>query len=364
MKRTISILLTIILCFSVVISINAAEYYGDFRVNESNTVMAIAPNDELYDKILYFNVYNEEGNKISSETVSSFSNELPNFPEVVPMYVKYLSTNSGGWPTVADEYILWDISFIVGTPGKDRKFTFVPVTADGEWNKYAFSYNITIYPEKEDYVEHEYTIGEEIAVNIAVPNDGSYENVKNFKLYNENGGKISIRSVSSKTLNIYPDIMLGDLNFVLGEPKDCEYTIWTITYAVATAGDRVFKCVPVTVSGEKTEDAMKISVYVHYERSSKNIHIASSSVKTIQKNELFGVSVKTGSRVQKLDFYNESWSKIGKKLVSRIRNTDGTLEWNFTMSLGTAGNRTLTARADDNIEMEWPVRIIVTDQTK
>ena len=141
MKRTISIVLALILCFSITAS---AISFPSGRVGKDITMHIVAPYTDEFGKILYFNVYNEKDQQISSKATSIID---IGFAFSDSSWHKYLVSNQG--TSDVDEYILWDISFVVETSGRDREFTFVPVTADGEWEEYAFTDSITIYPEQE-----------------------------------------------------------------------------------------------------------------------------------------------------------------------------------------------------------------------
>ena len=68
----------------------------------------------------------------------------------------------------------------------------------------------------------------------------------------------------------------------------------------------------------------------------------------INTNERFTVEVVTSDDVAKISFVNENGKDIGKTLVRMTDNDDGTITWEYSMAVGTAGaDREFTAKAYD-----------------
>ena len=86
---------------------------------------------------------------------------------------------------------------------------------------------------------------------------------------------------------------------------------------------------------------------------------ASFSVKAAAKDSNFKMIAHTGRAVSKLSIKNEKGSNIGKKLISKVRNNDGTINWEYSTSVSTSGERVLSVIANDIPETAVMLPIII-----
>ena len=59
---------------------------------------------------------------------------------------------------------------------------------------------------------------------------------------------------------------------------------------------------------------------------------------SVQVNTPVELEVVTGSAAKKIVIQNENNGKMGATLVARTINSDGTITWTYSMSIGTAGD--------------------------
>ncbi len=120
---------------------------------------------------------------------------------------------------------------------------------------------------------------------------------------------------------------------------------WIINTMIATKGNRT---ITVKVNGE---DAVKFNIaIVDYlpVKSDKGIISAETAdgARVVRTNQVFNVTVKTGTEVVSVELANEYNNTFGKDLVSRIVNGD-TVTWTYSICIGSKGNRTVTALGYD-----------------
>lgn len=152
----------------------------------------------------------------------------------------------------------------------------------------------------------------------------SGSDVAGFMLYNENGGAVTIKKLTKVA------------------EDNGSYT-WTITTAVGTPGDRELSLVPVSREEGKLT-AIPLYIEVTGEGKPSDILSAEFDAPAVIVNEEVGFNVTSEVGVNRINVYNENGGKMGKTLDSKTVN-DGVISWNYTMTIGTAGDRTFTAVA-------------------
>ena len=151
------------------------------------------------------------------------------------------------------------------------------------------------------------------------------DDIIGFRLLNENGRAVTIKSAVS-------------------EADESGRLTWTITTSVGTAGARNLSLVPISeTSGAITAEAVNVEVVET--TTSGDVLSAEFDVRAARVNSPFGLSVVSESDVNSISVTNENGGKVGKTLVARTINEDGTLSWSYELSVGTAGDRTFTISA-------------------
>lgn len=165
----------------------------------------------------------------------------------------------------------------------------------------------------------------EITIQVSTTHD-----VLGFFLQNENGKAIAITS-AAKTVGA-------------GGRLD-----WTIKTKVGTAGDRVLKLYAASTSnGVMTP--VEIPIQIVNPANAYEVVSAKFVDKAVLKNAPTNVTVVTGGKVSKINIQNTNNMNMGKTLVSKTANADGTITWVYSMAIGTAGMKrefnVLAANAD------------------
>lgn len=173
--------------------------------------------------------------------------------------------------------------------------------------------------------------GENFTITAKTPAD-----ITGFQLYNESGRKVGIKAISSEV------------------NADGTKT-WSIVTNVATAGDRVFSLVP------NGQDAIEVSIKITSVIDTRSIASASFKDAAVAKNAPTEVNILTGQQITQINIINESGRKMGKTLVSKVANGNGTIDWAYSMKIGTAGERTFTVQgiASSQVTATAPISIVV-----
>ena len=158
------------------------------------------------------------------------------------------------------------------------------------------------------------------------------DDAESISLVNEYGVLIS-SMVESKTIN-----------------RDGSAT-WVIYTALGTKGDE--RIISVIVDGEKaTEFKVKIVDFMPGESDKGVVSAKVDGLRVVSKNDPFDVIVQTGTEVVSVELTNEYGSSLGKVLKSRVVDGD-TVTWTYSTSIGSKGNRTITAVGYD--EYDQPI---------
>lgn len=137
-----------------------------------------------------------------------------------------------------------------------------------------------------------------------------------FIIKNENGGRVTIRKAE------------------ITEEND-NINTWTVSISVGTAGERVLEVIPVTAESGMTASC---KLYLNASLDTADKIIAADFTKeAVLVNAPAELDVKSGGFVSNISIKNESDKNMGKTLVSKVRNSDGTTDWVYTMTIGTAG---------------------------
>ena len=89
---------------------------------------------------------------------------------------------------------------------------------------------------------------------------------------------------------------------------------------------------------------MEIPVTVNDADDAYEVKSMSFSTKAVLVNQEFNATIVTGGRTSAIAIRNEKGANMGKTLVSKTRNADGTITWVYSVKIGTEGiNRTLSA---------------------
>lgn len=142
--------------------------------------------------------------------------------------------------------------------------------------------------------------------------------VNKLQLANANGTPVSVKSATKETI--------GDAY------------VWTVKTAVGTVGkSREFYVVTPNLDGTNSQVAA-FTVDINPPTDaivSAGFTGAPASTKVNVPTE---VTVVTSNKVASVAIQNASGSDMGKTLVSKTSNTDGTITWKYTIKIGTAGN--------------------------
>ena len=126
---------------------------------------------------------------------------------------------------------------------------------------------------------------------------------------------------------------------------------WVIYTALGTKGDE--RIISVIVDGEKaTEFKVKIVDFMPGESDKGVVSAKVDGLRVVSKNDPFDVIVQTGTEVVSVELTNEYGSSLGKVLKSRVVDGD-TVTWTYSTSIGSKGNRTITAVGYD--EYDQPI---------
>lgn len=178
----------------------------------------------------------------------------------------------------------------------------------------------------------------EIVIRVSTTDD-----VLGFFLQNEEGRAISILSVTKS---------VG-----AGGRLD-----WTITTKVGTVGDRVLKLFPAS----KTNGVMTgidIPVKIVNPANAYEVISAQFDEKVTFRNTPTNITIVTGGRVSRISIVNTENRTMGKSLVSKTKNDDGTITWVYTTQIGSAGQKrdfkVFAANAEGVFESYKPISIAV-----
>ena len=151
--------------------------------------------------------------------------------------------------------------------------------------------------------------GEDFTFEVTATTD-----VIGFIVENENGKAVTIKSA------VYTEA--GSLNS------------WTISMNVGTAGERTLNVIPVTAEdGRCTPCELTFSIPVN----DSGIISADFAKAAVAVNAPVELNVTSGATVSRNSITSDSGRNMGKQLVSRVMNSDGTVDWVYTMTIGTAG---------------------------
>lgn len=178
----------------------------------------------------------------------------------------------------------------------------------------------------------------EIVINVSTTGD-----VIGFKLEGETGRAISISSVTK----------------TVGESGRID---WVIKTSVGTPGDRALRLKPFsTANGVMTP--VEVFVQVSHPANAYEVISAKFDVKATTTNTPTRIEVVTGGKVSKINIQNTNNMNMGKVLVSKTANADGTITWVYTIAIGTAGEKrdfnVLAANAEGVYASSKPISIAV-----
>ena len=157
-----------------------------------------------------------------------------------------------------------------------------------------------------------------------------------FLLQNESGKKITIKSITSE----------------VNEEGNIE---WTIETAIGTAGSRELSLIPVSAtSGAYGAIPIAIEIVDNYEPYS--VIAAGFAQNAALVNAPVELDVLTGPGSSIIKVQSETGRNMGKTLVSRTANTDGSIAWTFEMSIGTAGQRVFDVYVSHDGALSEPVQ--------
>lgn len=176
-------------------------------------------------------------------------------------------------------------------------------------------------------------VGDSFQATVTTPLD-----VTAIKLYNHNGNVVGMKVVNREVL--------------------ADRIVWHVTTAVGTAGEERTLNVLVRRDTALFEDiglTLTLQVLDH-PPAVNSVSLDRSEAKV---NEIFRATVVGSSGSKSLSVTNETGRAMGKALITRTRNTDGTITWVYEMCIGTAGeNRTLifAAAGEDGIPTQDTVQ--------
>ena len=180
-------------------------------------------------------------------------------------------------------------------------------------------------------------VGSEITITATTDNTDS---VVGFFLENENGKRITLKSIESS------------------KDETLQTTEWTIKFSVGTSGSREFTLIPVSEE-DGYMDGVEFDMEITDAVEPESIISAEFAAKAVAKNNPVNVEIATGSKISRISIKNEKDSNMGKTLVSKVRNANGTLDWTYSIKIGTVGDRTFYAVANDNVDTATAMNIIV-----
>lgn len=239
--------------------------------------------------------------------------------------IKLVNENGGvvastvvSYSTLDDNMVEWTLKSKIATVGASRNINVVAYDYANEPidTVAGFAVICEYNPETQseiqsvDVPENVY-VNETFTANVRVTSD-----LKNIRFTNENGKAVSAKLVS-KTV--------GD-----------GYTDYAYELSFGTIGNRI-----ITVSAYKSADGTE------YEKNfninvSYNSDIEAASVNSVDlpesanAGEKFQITVVTSSNAKSVKIYNpNNGNSFGKTLVEKNGNSDGTITWVYTMSIGT-----------------------------
>lgn len=111
---------------------------------------------------------------------------------------------------------------------------------------------------------------------------------------------------------------------------------WVVKTAVGTAGDRILNLIPASAT-RGVMDAVKIFVTVTNPANAYDVISAKFSAQAVNVNAPVNVEIVTGGKVSKIAIQNEKGGGMGKTLLSKTTNSNGTITWVYSIEIGTAG---------------------------
>lgn len=181
---------------------------------------------------------------------------------------------------------------------------------------------VTAIPDRDMYAKNE-------TIKVTVTTEDDAESISFVNEY----GLLITSWVESKTIN-----------------SDGSAT-WVINTSLGTKGAE--RIIDVIIDGEKaTEFKVKIVDFMPIESDKGVVSAKVDGLRVVSKNQPFDVIVQTGTEVVSIELTNEYGSSLGKTLKSRVVDGD-TVTWTFSTSIGSKGNRTITAVGYD--EYDQPI---------
>lgn len=374
-KRILASLLCVILLFSVFAVMSAAEdkdYYSFSDADPETLDMIYNPsNYEREFELDGLMVTLNKGKAVDKDDLLGSAQRL--LPEVTLTNVRDLTNyNSTTDPNL--KRVILSISF------EERTKQGVIDLID------ALKYNPNVSYSRPNYryyaadetplnignpLENRY-VGGKMCVVVTVPyGDQIEDKVDHFELLNESGAKIKIIETAMELFDKAP-IFPGVIGYQ-GYGKNADFSesnrfaVFCLYFTVLTPSKenevRTFTLRAITESGEPYESDIytNFSYTVRPEANAKAVRSASFESETVEKGQPVLATVSTGSQVKSINIYNEKNAKMGKSLISKTQNPDGSRDWTYSMTIGTAGeNRTFTAIADGDAETATAMSITVT----
>ena len=215
-----------------------------------------------------------------------------------------------------------DISFTINKAPVDGNYSLVigssqtPIVEHFSFAGEIPTPEIIIKTDKQSYLQNA-----PITVTVTAPSD-----MDNINFTNEYGKDIG-KTLSDTTSN------------------DNSIT-WTFIISISTKGERTIN----VMNGSDIIGSFNVKINagtaVEDDSASAEIISANTNSKIVLAGNNFDVTIITGKGCSNIAFTNEYGNEMGKILVSK-EIKDDTIEWTYTMNIGSKGIRTITAKSAD-----------------
>lgn len=216
-----------------------------------------------------------------------------------------------------------DINFTINKAPIDGNYSLVigsskdPIIEQFSFTSITPTPDITITTDKNAYLQNA-----PITVTVTAPS-----NIDQISFVNEYGKRISSTLL---------DASLNNNNSIT----------WTFIISIATKGERIID----VMNGNEKIGSFDVKINAGSapidESASADIISVSSSSKIVLAGKNFEVKVITGKGCSNIVFTNEYGNDIGTILVSK-KIKDDTIEWTYTMNIGSKGVRTIAIKSAD-----------------
>ena len=310
MTKNLSKILSVILAICLIFSI------GAIGVSAENSGITITPDKDTGSVNVSINVPDLSNDNISVICFDpTWDNDLENW-QLKQDSIVYI-----------DQYQLEDgkadFSFTINKAPVDGNYSLVigssqtPIVEQFSFTCKIPTPEISISTDKQTYLQNA-----PITVTVTAPSD-----MDQISFVNEYG-----KTISNTLLNA----SLNNNNSIT----------WTFVMSIATKGDRIIN----VMNGNEKIGSFNVKINVGSapvdESASAEIISANANSKIVLAGKNFDVKVVTGKGCSNIAFTNEYGNEMGKILVSK-EIKDDTIEWTYTMNIGSKGIRTITAKSAD-----------------